>query len=70
MVIKGWDQGLVGIKPGGRRELIIPAKLGYGAQGQPPSIAGRRALRANARITGELTSFCGPPHDHVLRYQS
>jgi FKBP-type peptidyl-prolyl cis-trans isomerase len=37
-VIKGWDQGLVGIKPGGRRELIIPPKLGYGAQGQPPSI--------------------------------
>jgi FKBP-type peptidyl-prolyl cis-trans isomerase len=37
-VIKGWDQGLVGIKPGGRRELIIPPKLGYGATGQPPSI--------------------------------
>ena len=37
-VIKGWDQGLVGIKPGGRRELIIPAKLAYGAQGQPPAI--------------------------------
>jgi FKBP-type peptidyl-prolyl cis-trans isomerase len=37
-VIKGWDQGLVGIKPGGRRELIIPSKLGYGATGQPPSI--------------------------------
>jgi peptidylprolyl isomerase len=37
-VIKGWDQGLAGIKPGGRRELIIPPKLGYGATGQPPSI--------------------------------
>src|SRR3954465_10780076 len=37
-VIKGWDQGLVGIKAGGRRELIIPAKLAYGAQGQQPAI--------------------------------
>lgn len=37
-VIKGWDQGLVGIKPGGRRELTIPPNLGYGATGQPPSI--------------------------------
>ena len=38
MVIKGWDQGLVGIKAGGRRQLTIPANLAYGAQGQPPTI--------------------------------
>jgi peptidylprolyl isomerase len=43
-VIPGWDQGLVGIKPGGRRELIIPAKLAYGAQGRPPSIPPNSAL--------------------------
>jgi peptidylprolyl isomerase len=43
-VIKGWDEGVAGMKPGGRRLLIVPPDLGYGAQGQPPTIAANETL--------------------------
>ena len=43
-MIQGWDQGIAGMKVGGRRELIVPPDLGYGAQGSPPAIKPNETL--------------------------
>lgn len=52
MVIKGWDQGVLGMKVGETRVLTIPPELGYGASGFPPVIPGGATLIFTVTLEG------------------
>ena len=60
-VIPGWDEGVPGMKVGGKRCLTIPSALGYGAQGQTDQQTGQTIIPPNATLVFEIELVSAVP---------
>lgn len=60
-VIKGWEEGVAGMKCGQKRQLVIPPELGYGAVGAPPTIPGNSTLIFDVQVLYITKDLRGRP---------